>query len=103
MTSLGTSTVGVAVLILSTPSIALADCFAHCLLIQRGMEANSQGLFVPEWSQSSGVLREDLGTVEAQQESIDSECQKARQNFLEDPSISKQERPKDSYSFTRLG
>ena len=56
------------------------------------MEANSQGLFVPEWSESSGVLREDLGTVEAQQDSIDSECEKAKQKFLEDPSISKQER-----------
>jgi hypothetical protein len=56
------------------------------------MEANSQGLFVPEWSESSGVLREDLGTVEAQQDSIDSECETAKQKFLEDPLISKQER-----------
>ena len=54
-----------AVLILSPVSSALAGCVAHCLLIQRGMEANSQGLFVPEWSESSGVLRENLGTVEA--------------------------------------
>ena len=92
ITSLGLCTVAAAVLILSLPSSVFADCLAHCLLIQRGMEANSQGLFVPEWSESSGVLREDLGTVEAQRDSIDSECERARQNFLEDPSISKRER-----------
>jgi len=92
MTLLRTYRWAAEVLILSVPSSALANCFAHCLLIERGMEANSQGLFVPEWSESSGVLREDLGTVEAQQDSIDSECEKAKQKFLEDPSISKQER-----------
>ena len=67
------------------------------------MEANSQGLFVPEWSESSGVLREDLGTVEAQQDSIDSECKRARQNFLEDPSISKQERAERFVRLHTLG
>ena len=67
------------------------------------MEANSQGLFVPEWSESSGVLREDLGTVEAQQDSIDSECERAKQNFLEDPSISKQERAERFVRLHTLG
>ena len=80
------------VLILSPPSSALANCVAHCLLIQRGMEANAQGSFVAEWSQSSGIFREDLGTVEAPLDSIDSECEKAKQNFLENPSVSKKER-----------
>ena len=103
MTLLRTYRWAAEVLILSVPSSALADCFAHCLLIQRGTEANSQGLFVPEWSQSSGVLREDLGTVEAQQDSIDSECVKARQNFLEDPSISKQERAERFVKLHTLG
>jgi hypothetical protein len=56
------------------------------------MEANAQGSFVAEWSQSSGIFREDLGTVEAPLDSIDSECEKARQNFLENPSIPKKER-----------
>src|SRR2546423_12745489 len=51
------------VLILSPPSSALANCVAHCLLIQRGMEANAQGSSVAEWSESSGILHEDLGTV----------------------------------------
>ena len=92
-----------AVLILSPVSSALAGCFAHCLIIQRGMEANSQGLFVPEWSESSGVLREDLGTVEAQQDGIDSECQRAKRNFLEDPSISKQERAERFVRLHTLG
>ena len=92
-----------AVLILSPVSSALAGCVAHCLLIQRGMEANSQGLFVPEWSESSGVLRENLGTVEAQQDSIDSECERARRNFLEDPSISKQERAERFVRLHTLG
>jgi hypothetical protein len=59
---------------------------------QRGMEANAQGFSVAEWSQSSGILHEDLGTVEAPLDSIDSECEKAKQNFLENPSISKKER-----------
>jgi hypothetical protein len=78
--------------ILSPPSSALANCVAHCLLLQRGMEANAQGSSVAEWSQSSGILHEDLGTVEAPLDSIDSECEKAKQNFLENPSISKKER-----------
>ena len=56
------------------------------------MEANAQGSSVAEWSQSSGILHEDLGTVEAPLDSIDSECEKAKQNFLENPSISKKER-----------
>ena len=85
-------TIAVGVLILSPPSSALANCVAHCLLIQRGMEANAQGSSVAEWSQSSGILHEDLGTVEAPLDSIDSECEKAKQNFLENPSISKKER-----------
>lgn len=80
------------VLILSPFSSALANCVAHCLLIQRGMEANSQGWSVAEWSESSGVLHEDLGTIEAPLDRIDSECEKAKQNFLENPSLSKQER-----------
>jgi hypothetical protein len=103
ITSLGTCTVVTAVLILSFSSSVLANCFAHCLLIQRGMDANSQGLFISEWSESSGVLREDLGTVEAQQNSIDSECEKARQNFLEDPSISGQERAERFVRLHTLG
>ena len=84
--------IAVGVLILSPPSSALANCVAHCLLIQRGMEANAQGSSVAEWSQSSGLLHEDLGTVEAPLDSIDSECERAKQNFLESPSISKKER-----------
>ena len=80
------------VLILLLPSSALANCVAHCLLIQRGMEANAQGSSVAEWSEGSGILREDLGTVEAPLDSIDSECEKAKQNFLENPSVSKKER-----------
>ena len=85
-------TIAVGVLILSPPSSALADCVAHCLLIQRGTEANVQGSSVAEWSQSSGVFRLDLGTLEAPLDSIDSECEKAKQNFLENPSISENER-----------
>jgi hypothetical protein len=50
------------------------------------------GSSVVEWSQSSGILHEDLGTVEAPLDSIDSECEKVKQNFLENPSISKKER-----------
>ena len=92
MTLLRKCTIVVGVLILSPPSSALANCVAHCLLIQRGMEANAQGSSVAEWSQSSGILHEDLGTVEAPLDSIDSECEKAKQNFLENPSISKKER-----------
>ena len=56
------------------------------------MEANAQGSSVAEWSKSSGVLHEDLGTVEAPLDSIDSECERAKQNFLENPFISKKER-----------
>jgi hypothetical protein len=67
------------------------------------MEANSQGLFVPGWSKISGVLREDLSTVKAQKDSIDSECEKARQNFLEDPSISNQERAERFIRLHTLG
>ena len=85
-------TMAAGVLILSPPSSALANCVAHCLLIQRGMEANAQGSSVAEWSESSGILHEDLGTVEAPLDSIDSECEKAKQNFLENPSVSKKER-----------
>ena len=92
ITLLRKCTLAVGVLILSPPSSALANCVAHCLLIQRGMEANAQGSSVAEWSQSSGILHEDLGTVEAPPDSIDSECEKAKQNFLENPSISKKER-----------
>jgi hypothetical protein len=84
--------IAVGVLILSPPSSAFANCVAHCLLIQRGMDANAQGSSVAEWSQSSGIFHEDLGTVEAPLDSIDSECEKAKQNFLENPSISKKER-----------
>jgi hypothetical protein len=84
-------TIALGVLILSPPSSALANCVAHCLLIQRGMEANVQGSSVAEWSQSSGVLRFDLGTVEAPLDNIDSECEKAKQNFFENPSISNSE------------
>jgi hypothetical protein len=92
ITLLRKCTIAVGVLILSPPSSALANCVAHCLLIQRGMEANAQGSSVAEWSQSSGILHEDLGTVEAPLDSIDSECEKAKLNFLENPSISKKER-----------
>ena len=92
ITLLRRCTIAVGVLILSPPSSALANCVAHCLLIQRGMEANAQGSSVAEWSQSSGILHEDLGPVEAPLDSIDSECEKAKQNFLENPSISKKER-----------
>ena len=92
LTLLRKCTIAVGGLILSPPSSALANCVAHCLLIQRGMEANAQGSSVAEWSQSSGILHEDLGTVEAPLDSIDSECEKAKQNFLENPSISKKER-----------
>jgi hypothetical protein len=56
------------------------------------MEANAQASSVTEWSESSGILREDLGTVEAPLDSIDSECEKTKQNFLESPSVSKKER-----------
>ena len=92
ITLLRKCTIAVGVLILSPPSSALANCVAHCLLIQRGMEANAQGSSVAEWSQSSGILHEDLGTVEASLDSIDAECEKAKQNFFENPSISKKER-----------
>jgi hypothetical protein len=85
-------TMAAGVLILSPFSSALANCVAHCLLIQRGMEANSQGWSVAEWSESSSVLHEDFGTIEAPLDRIDSECEKAKQNFLENPSLSKQER-----------
>jgi hypothetical protein len=101
--SLATCTAAVALLIVSLPSGALADCVAHCLLVQRGMEANSLGLSIPEWSESSGVLREDLGTVEVQQKSIDSECEKVRKNCLEDPSISKQQRTERFVRLHTLG
>jgi hypothetical protein len=95
ITLLRKCTIAVGGLILSppsNPSSALANCDAHCLLIQRGMEADAQGSSAAEWSQSSGILHEDLGTVEAPLDSIDSECEKAKQNFLENPSISKKER-----------
>jgi hypothetical protein len=92
MTLLHKCTIAVGVLILPPPSSALASCVAHCLLIQRGMEANLQGAPVAEWSQSSGVFRLDLGTVEAPLNNIDSECEQAKQNFLENPSISENER-----------
>jgi len=92
LTLLRKCTIAVGGLILSPPSSALANCAAHCLLIQRGMEADAQGSSAAEWSQSSGILHEDLGTVEAPLDSIDSECEKAKQNFLENPSISKKER-----------
>jgi hypothetical protein len=85
-------TMAAGVLIFLPPSGAPANCVAHCLLIQRGMEANAQGSSVAEWSESSGILREDLGTVEAPLDSIDSECEKTKQNFLESPSVSKKER-----------
>ena len=84
--------IAVGVLILSPPFSALANCVAHCLLIQRGMDANAQGSSIAEWSQSSGIFHEDLDTVEAPLDSIDSECEKARESFLENPSISKKER-----------
>ena len=92
ITLLRKCTIAVGVLILSPPSSALANCVAHCLLIQRGMDANARGSSVAEWSQSSGIFHEDLGTVEVPLDSIDSECEKAKQNFLENPSISKKER-----------
>ena len=92
ITLLRKCTIAVGVLILSPPSSALANCVAHCLLIQRGMDANAQGSSVAEWSQNSGIFHEDLGTVEAPLDSTDSECEKAKQNFLENPSISKKER-----------
>jgi len=92
ITLLPKCTIAVGVLILSPPSSALANCVAHCLLIQRGMDANARGSSVAEWSQSSGIFHEDLGTVEVPLDSIDSECEKAKQNFLENPSISKKER-----------
>src|SRR5262252_9660960 len=92
ITLLRKCTIAVGVLSLSPPSSALANCVAHCLLIQRGMEADAQGSSVAEWSQSSGILHEDLGTVEAPLDSIYSECEKARERFLENPSISKKER-----------
>jgi len=91
------------VLILSPASSALANCFAHCLLIQRGTDANAQGSSIAEWSKSSGIFHEDLGTVEAQQDGIDSECQRAKRNFLEDPSISKQERAERFVRLHTLG
>ena len=91
ITLLRKCTIALGVLILSPPSSALANCVAHCLLIQRGIEANAQGSSVAEWSQSSGIFHEDLGTVEAPLDNIDSECEKAKQNFLENPSISKNE------------
>jgi len=102
ITLLRKCTIAVGVLILSPPSSALANCVAHCLLIQRGMDANARGSSVAEWSQSSGIFHEDLGTVEVPLDSIDSECEKAKQNFLENPSISKKG-SKDTYGFTRLG
>ena len=92
ITLLRKCTIAVGGLILSPPSSALANCVAHRLLIQRGMEADAQGSSAAEWSQSSGILHEDLGTVEAPLDSIDSECEKAKQNFLENPSSSKKER-----------
>jgi hypothetical protein len=92
ITLLRKCTIAVGGLILSPPSSALANCVAHRLLIQRGMEADAQGSSAAEWSQSSGILHEDLGTVEAPLDSIDSEREKAKQNFLENPSISKKER-----------
>src|SRR5215472_5595629 len=85
-------TIILGVLLLLSSSSAFADCVAHCLLIQRGVEADAQGSSVAEWSQSSGILHEDLGTVEAPLDSIYSECEKARESFLENPSISKKER-----------
>jgi hypothetical protein len=92
ITLLRKCTMAAGVLIFLLPSGAPANCVAHCLLIQRGMEANAQGSSVAEWSQSSGILREDLGTVAAPLDSIDSECEKTKQNFLESPSVSKKER-----------
>jgi hypothetical protein len=56
------------------------------------MEANAQSSSVAEWSQSSGVLHKDLGTVEAPLDNIDAECENAKQNFLENPSFSKKQR-----------
>src|ERR1700757_2621759 len=71
-------TIAVGRLILSPPSSALANCVAHCLLIQRGMDANALGSSVAEWSQNSGIFHEDLGTVEAPLDSIDFEGEKAK-------------------------
>src|SRR5215471_13861450 len=70
------------VLILSPASSTVANCVAHCLLIQRGMDADAQGSSIAEWSESSGIFHEDLGTVEAPLDSIDSECEKAKQTFF---------------------
>src|SRR5215469_2997145 len=92
MTLLRKCTIALGVLLLLPPSSAFADCVAHCLLIQRGVEADAQGSLVAEWSQSSGILHEDLGIVEAPLDRIYSECEKARENFLENPSISNKER-----------
>ena len=92
MTLLRKCTIALGVLLLLPLSSALANCVAHCLLIQRGMEADAQGSLVAEWSQSSGILHEDLGTVEAPLDRIYSECEKARESFLENTSISKKER-----------
>ena len=74
-----------------------------CLLIQRGTEVDAQGSLVTEWSQSSGIFREDLGTVEAPLDSIDSECEKTKQSFLENPSISKKERTERYLRLHTLG
>src|SRR5215471_6983763 len=92
MTLLRKCTIALGVLLLLPAFSAFADCVAHCLLIQRGMEADAQGSLVAEWSQSSGILHEDLGTVETPLDSIYSECEKARESFLENTSISKKER-----------
>ena len=92
MTLLRKCTIALGVLLLLPLSSALANCVAHCLLIQRGMEADAQGSFVAEWSQSSGILHEDLGIVEAPLDSIYFECEKAKESYLENPSISKKER-----------
>jgi len=56
------------------------------------MEADARGSSVAEWSQSAGILHEDLGTVTAPLDSIHSKCEKARESFLENSSISKKER-----------
>ena len=71
ITLLRRCTIAVGVLILHLLPARLQIAFAHCLLIQRGMEANAQGSSVAEWSQSSGILHEDLGTVEAPLDSFD--------------------------------
>ena len=49
------------------------------------MDANAYGSSIAEWSQSSGILHEDLGTVEAPLDSIDSECERAKENFFGEP------------------